>query len=92
MVARRIYDVNPASTRAKVTEYMVLGGLDLKLMAQAAPDLRNRNRYLSDYDVPITWYCCGGSVADQRNFLIHEVIPDLFIKEQAKETQILWIP
>ena len=86
-----MFDVNPTSTRAKVTEYVVLGGRDIKLMAQAAPDLRNRNKYYSDLDVPITWYCVGGSVADQRNFLIYEVIPDLHVNQGAKNTQIIWI-
>ncbi len=72
-----MFDVNPSSTRAKKTEYVVLGGRDIKMMAQAALDLRNRLTYFSDLEVPITWYCVGGSVADQRNFLINEVIPDL---------------
>jgi len=54
--ACRVFDVDPSSTRAKVTEYVVLGGRDIKQMAQAAPDLRNRNKYFSDLDVPITWY------------------------------------
>jgi len=90
--ACRVFDIDPASTRAKVIEYVVLGGRDIRQMAQAAPDLRMRNKYLSDLDVPITWYCCGGSVADQRNFLITEVIPDLFLNQSAKNTQILWIP
>jgi len=87
-----VFDVDPASMRVKVTEYVVLGGRDIKQMVQAAPDLRNRNTYFGDYDVPITWYCCGGSVAEQRNFLINEVIPDLFIRQEAKHTRILWIP
>ena len=90
--AVRVFDVNPSSSKARKTEYVVLGGRDLKTMAQAAPDLRNRLTYLSDSDVPITWYCVGGSVADQRNFLICEVIPDLYIKQGATTTQIIWIP
>ena len=92
MIASRVFDVDPASTRAKVTEYVVLGGHDIKQMAQAAPDLRNRNKYFSDLDAPITWYCCGGSVADQRNFLINKVMPDLYVNQGSKNTQILWIP
>ena len=87
-----MFDANPTSTKAKVTEYVVLGGRDIKMMAQEAPDLRNRNKYYSDLKVPITWYCVGGSVADQRKFLIHEVIPDLFVNQGAKDTQIIWIP
>jgi len=54
--------------------------------------LRMRNKYFTDLDVPVTWYCCRGSVADQRNFLISEVIPDLFRNQSATSTQILWIP
>ena len=92
VVAQRVFDVNPASTRAKVTEYVVLGGCDIKQMSQAAPDLSNRNKYFSDLEVPITWYCCGGSVADQRDFLVNEVIPDLYLREGSKDAQILWIP
>jgi hypothetical protein len=84
--ACRVFDIDPASTRAKVIEYVVLGGRDIRQMAQAAPDLRMRNKYFSDLDVPITWYCCGGSVADQRNFLITVVIPDLFLNQSAKTT------
>ncbi len=88
MEACRVFDINPASTRAKVIEYVVLGGRDIRQMAQAAPDLRMRNKYLSDLDVPITWYCCGGLVADQRNFLISKVIPELFRNQSATRTQI----
>ncbi len=55
-------------------------------MAYAAPDLRNRNKYYMNLEVPITWYCCGGTVAEQRVFLIYEVVPDLFIRQQAEDT------
>jgi len=58
--ACRIFDVNPASSQAKVIQYVVLGDSNIREMAQAAPDLRNRNKYLADLDVPIAWYCCGG--------------------------------
>jgi len=88
----RIFDIDPASSQAKVIQYVVLGDSHIKEMAQAAPDLRNRATYQSDLDVPIVWYCCSGSVADQRNFLIGEVIPDLIWNQGAKDTQILWIP
>jgi len=88
----RIFDIDPASSQAKVIQYVVLGDSNIKEMAQAAPDLRNRATYQADLDVPILWYCCSGSVADQRNFLIGEVIQDLFWKQGANETQILWIP
>ena len=92
MEACRIFDINPASSQAKVIEYVVLGDSNIRHLAQAAPDLRMRNKYLADIEVPITWYCCGGSVADQRNFLVSEVIPDLFWNQDATNTQILWIP
>ena len=92
MVACRVFDVDPSNAKAKVTEYVVLGGRDLKQMAQAGPDHRNRSKYLTDIEMPITWYCCGGSIAQQRDFLINKVIPDLFIRQEAKDTQILWIP
>jgi len=88
----RIFDIDPASSQAKVIQYVVLGDSNIKEMAQAAPDLRNRATYQHDLDVPILWYCCSGSVADQRNFLIGEVIQDLFWNQGAKDTQILWIP
>jgi len=90
--SHRIFDINPVSSQAKVIQYVVLGDFNLREMAQAAPDLRNRNTYLNDLDVPIVWYCCSGSVADQRNFIIGEVIPDLYWNQGARDTQILWIP
>jgi len=90
--ACRIFDIDPASSNAKVIEYVVLGDSNIRQMVQAAPDLRMRNKYLADINVPITWYCCRGSVADQRNFLVSEVIPDLFRNQSAANTQILWIP
>ena len=92
MVASRIFDIDPASSRAGVTQYVVLGDNELKQMAYAAPDVRNRTKYYTDFEVPITWYCCNGTIVQQRDFLTYKVIPDLFIRQQAEDTQILWIP
>ena len=71
---------------------MVIGGHSIKTMANAAPDLRNISKYSSDSEVPILWYCIGGSVANQRDFLIGEVITDLFVSQGVTEAQIIWIP
>ena len=57
MEACRIFDIDPASSNAKVLEYVVLGDSNIRQMAQAAPDLRMQNKYLTDIDVPITRYC-----------------------------------
>ena len=64
-VAVRVFDVNPSNKRAEKTRYVVLGGHNIKMMAKAAPDLRNLLKYFSDFEVPILWYCVRCSVADQ---------------------------
>ena len=88
LIIHRIYDGKLTSKY----KYVVIGGKEIKAMAKAEPDLRNKHKYFSDQDVPILWYACGGRIADQKDILLNEVIPDLFMSKLQNKAQILWIP
>ena len=88
LIIHRIYDREPTSKY----KYVVIGGKEIRAMAKAEPDLRNKHKYFSDEDVPILWYACGGGIVDQKNILLNEVIPDLFMSRLQNKAQILWIP
>jgi len=88
LIIHRIHDGAPTSQY----EYVVIGGREIRAMAKAEPDLRNKHKYFSDEDVPILWYACGGGIVDQKNILLNEVIPDLFMSKLQNKAQILWIP
>ena len=47
---------------------------------------------MMDEDAPILWYVCSGLVAEQRDLIINKVIPDLFLRQDSQDAQILWIP
>ena len=90
MNIHRIHNINFSSQHKP--QYIVIGGKDVEYIAKAEPDRRNKNKYYVDHEVPIIWYACGGSIADQRDILIYKVIPDLLLIQDQTVAQILWIP
>jgi len=88
LIIHRIHDGEPTSRY----KYVVIGGKEIRAMAKAEPDLRNKETYFSDEAVPILWYACGGGILDQKNILLNEVIPDLYLTRLQYKVQILWIP
>ena len=50
-----------------------------------------RPLYKKDGEAPVTWFLGFGSVRDQRDLLLYEVLP--FLKETgANSGEILWCP
>jgi len=86
LIIHRIHNGEPTSNY----KYVVIGRREIRAMAKAEPDLRNKHKYFSDKDVPILWYACGGGIVDQKNILLNQVIPDLFMSKLQNEAQILW--
>jgi len=83
----RIFDVNP--TKEWPTNNIVLGGYPLMRMPFVVDDM-NRP-YLKDGESPITWFITYGSVRQQKNVLVYEVLPFLMMKETTGG-EILWCP
>ena len=73
----RIFDVNPM--KKWPTNSIVLGGYPLMRMPFVVED-RNRP-YLEDGESPITWFITYGSVRQQKNVLVYEILPFLMMKE-----------
>jgi len=51
----------------------------------------SREQFKKDGDSPATWFFCFGSVRDQRDVLLYEVIPFL-VEMSAEGGDILWCP
>ena len=86
----RIFDVNPTKEWPLPTSNIVLGGRPFVRMPFVIDDIQ-RPTYKKDGESPITWYVSFGSVRDQRNILLYEVLPFL-MEMNAASGEILWCP
>jgi len=86
----RIFDVNPRKKWPLEVSNVMLGGYQLLRMPFVGDD-RSRSQCIEDGKSPITWFLSKGTVRDQKNVLVYEVLP--FLVEQDKiGAQILWCP
>jgi len=93
-VVTRTFDLDPRKAdgtfNTNQSKFVVLGGMEVRNIAKADPE-KNLGFY-TDEQVPILWYACSGSVADQRDILVYEILPDLLVNREQQEAQIVWIP
>ena len=94
-VATRTFDIDPrlsnGSFQTGTTSKIVIGNSEVRNMAKEEPEIKNP-RFYTDAQVPVLWYAINGSLIDQRDFLIYEILPDLLINRQQNDAQIIWIP
>jgi len=94
-VATRTFDIDPrlpnGSFQTGTTNKIVIGNSDVRHMAKEEPEIKNPRIY-TDAQVPVLWYSINGSLVEQRDFLIYEILPDLLINRQQNNVQIIWIP
>ena len=76
--------------REQALNKMVLGGPKTKFLADVDPEQKNKT-YATDKSPPILWYSVESSIKDQAKFLIHELIPDMRVKREVNNADILWI-
>ena len=73
----RTFDKDPRRTdgtfNSGQTEYIVIGGPDLRGIAKEVAERKNFRIY-TDNQVPVLWYSCSSSISDQREFLISNVV------------------
>jgi len=86
----RIFDVNPTKHWLLEVSNVVLGGHQLLRMPFVKDD-RSRSQCIEDGKSPITWFLSKGTVRDQKNVLVYEVLPFL-VEQDEIGGQILWCP
>ncbi len=86
----RIFDVNPMKKWPLQTSNIVLGGRPFVRMPYVIDDIQ-RPLYKKDGESPITWFISSGSVRDQRDILLYEILPFLMEMNSAGG-EILWCP
>jgi len=87
----RIFDLSPVRYWPPKQVYLVVGGYPLERMPYVAEE-RKRPGYITDEMLQVTWYVVYGSVHEQKNTIVYEMLPH--VREAMKETygEILWIP
>ncbi len=86
----RIFDVNPMKRWPLPTSNVVVGGRPFIRMPFVNDDIQ-RALYKKDGESPVMWYISFGSVRDQKNVLLYEVLPFL-MEMNAAGGEILWSP
>ena len=85
----RIFDMNPMKTWPLPTSNIVLGGRPLTRMPFVIDDIQRP--YMKDGETPIMWFVTFGSVRDQRDVLVYEILPFLMAMNSTGG-EILWCP
>ena len=71
--------------------YLVVGGYPLERMPYVAEE-RKRKDYITDEMLQVTWYVVYGSVHEQKNTIIYEMLPHVLKVMKKDYGEILWIP
>jgi len=71
--------------------YLVVGGYPLERMPYVAEE-RKRPGYITDEMLQVTWYVVNGSVHEQKNTIIYEMLPHVRMVMKKTYGDILWIP
>ncbi len=86
----RVFDRSPNKEWPLKVKNVVLAGRPFLRMPFVVDDIE-RETYKKDGESPATWYLCFGSVRDQRDVLLYEVLPFL-VEMDAEGGDILWCP
>ena len=86
----RIFDLSPVRQWPPKQVYLVVGGYPLERMPYVTEE-RKRPGYITDEMLQATWYVVNGSVHEQKNTIVYEMLPH--VRKVMKETygEILWI-
>jgi len=71
--------------------YLVVGGYPIERMPYVAEE-RKRPGYITDEMLQVTWYVVYGSVHEQKNTIIYEMLPHVMKVMKKDYGEILWIP
>ena len=85
----RIFDMNPMKTWPLPTSNIVLRGRPLTRMPFVIDDIQRP--YMKDGESPITWFVTFGSIRDQKDVLLYEILPFLMAMNLTGG-EILWCP
>ena len=86
----RVFDRSPNKEWPLNVKNVVLAGRPFLRMPFVIDDIE-RDNYKKDGESPATWYLCFGSVREQRDILLYEILPFL-VEMNAEEGDILWCP
>ena len=86
----RVFDRSPHKEWPVKVKNVVLAGRPFLRMPFVVDDIE-RQTYKKDGESPAIWYLCFGSVRDQRDVLLYEILPFL-VEMDAEGGDILWCP
>ena len=86
----RVFDRSPHKEWPVKVKNVVLAGRPFLRMPFVVDDIE-RQTYKKDGESPVIWFLCFGSVRDQRDVLLYEVLPFL-VEMDAEGGDILWCP
>ena len=86
----RIFDISPTKEWLLPTNNIVLAGRPFVRMPFVIDNFQ-RPTYKKDGESPITWFLSLGSIRNQRDILLYEVLPFL-MEMNAASGEILWCP
>ena len=87
----RIFDLDPTLRWPPRQVYLVVGGYPIERMPYVKME-RKRPGFLADGTMQVTWYVVYGSVHEQKNTIIYEMLPHVMRAMKADYGEILWIP
>ncbi len=70
----RIFDLDPTFRWLPRQIYLVVGGYPIERMPYVEME-RKRPKFLADKTMQVTWYVVYGSVHEQKNTIIYEMLP-----------------
>ena len=86
----RIFDLDPTVHWPPRQVYLVMGGYPIERMPFV--EMERKRDFLTDDVMQVTWYVVYGSVHEQKNVLIYEMLPHIMNGMNLNYGEILWIP
>jgi len=87
----RIFDLDPTKRWPPRQIYLTVGGYPIERMPYVEEE-KKRPRFLRDEIMQITWYVVYGSIHEQKNVIIYEMLPHVMSVMKEDYGEILWIP
>jgi len=87
----RIFDMDPTKRWPPRQIYLTVGGYPIDRMPYVEEE-KKRPRFLRDEIMQLTWYVVYGSIHEQKNVIIYEMLPHVMNVMKEDYGEILWIP
>ena len=87
----RIFDLDPTKRWPPRQIYLTVGGYPIDRMPYVEEE-KKRPRFLRDEIMQLTWYVVYGSIHEQKNVIIYEMLPHVMNVMKEDYGEILWIP